>query len=441
MLGLDDDPDAPRREPLVEPVGDLLSQALLHLQAARERFDDTRQFGQAEDALTGQVPDVGDTVERQEVVLAERLKGDVPGEHEFVVALVVGEGGEVEGAGREELGEGACDPPGRVDQVLGGRVVTQRHQERGHGLRRGVEVDGWSRVDHVQGHGVLAQPGHVVMLDGDGHRDPSGLSDSTSDVRDPNTFRQALCPIESRPLVRPWEKPLRSDLNARLDRVAVLGEPARRALYRFVAAQSAPVNREQAAAGVGVAHHVAKFHLDRLVDEGLLEAEYRRPAGRGGPGAGRPTKLYRRTMTDVEVSVPPRRYDLAGRLLVRAAARAERNRAPLAETLDQVASDAGRDIGATATAAATAAAPRSRRQARDAVLEVLEGHGFEPQSGPDGITLSNCPFHALAVEETDLVCGMNLSFLRGVLDGSGATGLRAALEPAPGRCCVMLRED
>src|SRR5438045_398628 len=84
----------------------------------------------------------------------------------------------------------------------------------------------------------------------------------------------------------------------------------------------AAVNREQAAAGAGVAHHVAKFHLDRLVDDGLLTAEYRRPAGRGGPGAGRPAKLYRRSDVDLEVSLPERRYDLAGRLLVRAVAEA-----------------------------------------------------------------------------------------------------------------------
>ena len=81
---------------------------------------------------------------------------------------------------------------------------------------------------------------------------------------------------------------VKPDLDSRLDRISGLGEPVRRALYRFVVAQGAPVSREQAATGVGVAHHVAKFNLDRLVEDGLLQAEYRRPEGRGGPGAGRP---------------------------------------------------------------------------------------------------------------------------------------------------------
>src|SRR4051812_14373814 len=115
-----------------------------------------------------------------------------------------------------------------------------------------------------------------------------------------------------------------SDLESRLSRMAVLAEPVRRALYRFVATQREPVTREQAAAAVDVPHHVAKFNLDRLVEEGLLEAGYRRPPGRGGPGAGRPAKTYRRADTELEVSLPARRYELAARVLARAVANAER---------------------------------------------------------------------------------------------------------------------
>src|SRR4051794_26175263 len=100
------------------------------------------------------------------------------------------------------------------------------------------------------------------------------------------------------------ETPSRSDLDARLEQVGALAESVRRALYRYVVAQDEPVTREQAAAGIGVALHVAKFNLDRLVEAGLLDADYRRPLGVGGPGAGRPAKAYRRADTDVEVSLP-----------------------------------------------------------------------------------------------------------------------------------------
>jgi predicted ArsR family transcriptional regulator len=65
--------------------------------------------------------------------------------------------------------------------------------------------------------------------------------------------------------------------------VAALAEPVRRALYRFVAAQRGPVTRDQASVGVGIPRHTAKFHLDRLVEDGLLEVDFKRLSGREGP--------------------------------------------------------------------------------------------------------------------------------------------------------------
>jgi predicted ArsR family transcriptional regulator len=219
------------------------------------------------------------------------------------------------------------------------------------------------------------------------------------------------------------------DLDARIGLVAVLGEPVRRALYLYVAAETDPVSREQAAAALGIARHVAKFHLDHLVEDGLLVADYRRPPGRGGPGAGRPAKVYRRAGIDVEVSVPERRYDLAGRLLARAVADAERTARPVLESLDDVANDAGREIGA---------AGRGRTAGVERVVALLAAHGYSPQARRGAITLVNCPFHALAQEETELVCGMNRSFVQGMIDGVGASALDAELDPAPGRCCVRV---
>ncbi len=228
----------------------------------------------------------------------------------------------------------------------------------------------------------------------------------------------------------------RHSLDDRLAPLAALAEPARRRLYDFVVRQAEPVSRDQAAAGVGVPWHVAKFHLDRLVAGGLLDVEYRRPPGRGGPGAGRPSKLYRRSEWTLEVSVPPRRYEFVGRLLAEAVTKTERTGAPLADAVAEAARTAGLDIGREAR---RRAGPRASRSAvLTAGVESLAAQGFEPSHDPSGVALRNCPFDVLARDYTELVCGLNLSFMEGLVAGLDRSDLTARLEPRPGQCCVRL---
>lgn len=223
------------------------------------------------------------------------------------------------------------------------------------------------------------------------------------------------------------------DRTADVAAVAALAEPTRRRLYDHVVRQAAPVSRDEAAAATDVPRATAAFHLDRLVDDRLLEVHFERLSGRTGPGAGRPAKLYRRSGCDVTVSLPERRYDLAGDLLAAALDGAEASGEAPRQVLERSAHRRGEELGKEARGA-DAAAP-----ARDVVLRVLETQGFEPRIEDDAVTLANCPFHALARAHTDLVCGMNLSLLDGVLAGVPAAGLVADLQPQSGRCCVQLR--
>jgi predicted ArsR family transcriptional regulator len=212
--------------------------------------------------------------------------------------------------------------------------------------------------------------------------------------------------------------------------IGALVEPARRALYQYVAAQPEPVGREQAAEALGIPVHTAKFHLDRLVDEGLLEVEFRRLTGRTGPGAGRPAKLYRRSSTEFSVSLPERRYDLAGQILASAVDRSAREGVPVTAAVGDVAHESGRELGSHS--------PREKPE-RERTAEALTTQGYEPRVSDVEIVLANCPFDALAREHTELVCGMNQAFVEGVLDGLACTGLQASLDPAPDLCCVRVR--
>lgn len=221
------------------------------------------------------------------------------------------------------------------------------------------------------------------------------------------------------------------DLGTQAAGIGALADDTRRALYEFVVTQAEPVGREQAAGALGIAQHNVNFHLDRLVAEGLLEVEYRRLTGRSGPGAGRPSKLYRRSSREFAVTLPPRRYDLVGDILAGAVARTA-DGAALDDALRDCAYDEGRQVGA-------AAGGVDAREPLAAVSQVLGSQGYEPQVEDDVVALHNCPFDALAQKHTALVCGLNKDFVQGVADGAGCAGVTASLEPAPGRCCVTAR--
>jgi predicted ArsR family transcriptional regulator len=226
------------------------------------------------------------------------------------------------------------------------------------------------------------------------------------------------------------------DTDDQIASIAVLNDPVRRALYRYVAGQSGEVTRDQAAEAVGISRALAVFHLDKLAEEGLLEVSFRHLGKKRGPGSGRPSKLYRRASRQLDVSVPARSYELAAQLLATAV-----SITPSPETsaaLAQVARGFGESLG---TEAQQRSAPSADSESLlGAAEEVLASYGFEPFREPEGvIRLRNCPFHALAECHRGLICGMNLSLMEGVIDGLRISGIEAVLDPKPGLCCVSFR--
>ncbi|HSE08874.1 MAG TPA: helix-turn-helix domain-containing protein [Nocardioidaceae bacterium] len=238
--------------------------------------------------------------------------------------------------------------------------------------------------------------------------------------------------------------------DALVEQLAGLGalvEPARRDLFLYVAAQSDAVSREQAATAVGLPLHTVKFHLDRLVDEGLLDVEFRRLSGRTGPGAGRPSKLYRRSARQLSVSLPERRYDLAGDVLASAVERSIGTDVPVAEAVREVARQKGLGLAMKSETGSRARTRRRSKRGRAGAVRhdlertavVLADHGFEPRVAERELCLANCPFDRLAAEHTELVCGLNLALIEGVVEGLGSDAVSAELAPQEGFCCVKVR--
>ena len=229
----------------------------------------------------------------------------------------------------------------------------------------------------------------------------------------------------------------RHERDARVAEIAALDQPVRADLYALLIERDGWISRDDAADAVGVPRSVAAFHLDKLADAGLLETTFERPPGRGGPGAGRPAKKYRRAAREVAVSLPDRRYDLAGALLADAVADAAATGRPVATALSEAARATGRAMGAAVRE--ELGRSRSAAAVRAAAVRALEGLGYEPHERGREVVLANCPFHALAERHRNLVCDMNLDLIGGLAEGLGA-GQRLAtrLQPEAGSCCVRL---
>lgn len=212
-----------------------------------------------------------------------------------------------------------------------------------------------------------------------------------------------------------------------------LGDPTRRAMYDFVSGQGEPVGRDEAAVAAGIGRTLAAYHLDRMVEDGLLEVSFARRTGRSGPGAGRPAKLYRRAAREFKVSLPPRDYELAARIFANAVENEPTGRAKAA--LQESAQRFGSQVAAEVE---RRLAGRPRAERATGLEEVLAERGYEPFRDADGIIrLRNCPFDCLADAHRRTVCGMNLTLL-GQAVASPKDGLNAVLEPRPGLCCVAL---
>lgn len=221
--------------------------------------------------------------------------------------------------------------------------------------------------------------------------------------------------------------------------IGALAEPTRRQLYELVVASGDWVSRDAAAEALGLERGTVAHHLDRLAADGLVDVDYQRLSGRQGPGAGRPAKLYRRARQEFGVSLPPRDYALAGRLLAEAADRSRSEGTDITTALDDAARSEGDRVAGTILERLRSSGLRSVAARRRVALEALAEHGFEPRSTPDGtVVLQNCPFHQLAQAHTELICGMNLCLVESALGGLGEVGLEARLEPEEGLCCVKL---
>jgi predicted ArsR family transcriptional regulator len=222
---------------------------------------------------------------------------------------------------------------------------------------------------------------------------------------------------------------------------AALGDPTRRSVFFAVRSAGREQTKDEIAAAVGIERRLAGFHLDKLVEQGFLEAEFRRDERRFGAGAGRPPKRYRLPDAEVLMALPERHYELLATLLLRATG--EGGSGSPQEVLERVGYDFGYEVGLAEAAAGGASPGATASQAIQDVVRLLSRYGFAARSDGEGtLRACACPFEEIAFDDPERICGLDRAIWRGMLAAfaPGAT-LRVATTRARGdEACVATVE-
>ncbi len=191
----------------------------------------------------------------------------------------------------------------------------------------------------------------------------------------------------------------------------VFGDPTRRNIYRHLRGCETPQSATEVAEVFGLHRTVARAHLEKLGELGLVDTATRRR-----PGSGRPAKIYAVTDARLEVMVPPRRYERLARLLLQL----------VQDTLQpEVAAASAAALGRVygeqvAEECAGDSVQPPIRLSPGAVIEWMElaGYGATMSSNGNGetvIEVHNCVYRELSQEYPDVVCAFDRGMLCGML--------------------------
>lgn len=191
----------------------------------------------------------------------------------------------------------------------------------------------------------------------------------------------------------------------------VFGDPTRRGIYRHLRGASEPLSASEVAEVFGVHRTVARAHMEKLAQLGLVESGTRRRSG-----GGRPAKTYVLTAERLEVMLPPRRYERLSRFLLRLI-----DSSVEPEVAGELAFALGRDFGAeTAAEIAGDDVQPPVRLAPRAVAAWMDAAGYsvtldDGAKGVVAVEVRNCVYRELAEEYSDIVCGFDRGTVCGML--------------------------
>lgn len=183
-----------------------------------------------------------------------------------------------------------------------------------------------------------------------------------------------------------------------------------------------PMRVDELCAVLELSRNAVRFHLGHLLESGEIRHERFAPSGPGRPSIG-----FR--------AVPREAVDDAAAYLALATL--------LGRALTRVGSPAAAEEAGEAWAAQLVATPSTDPDPDRAVqrlVGVLDEYGFAPCVSGRTVELHRCPYVEVALEQPEVVCGLHLGLVRGLL-GAAAPGLHLRLTPVldgSGPCLLHL---
>lgn len=192
---------------------------------------------------------------------------------------------------------------------------------------------------------------------------------------------------------------------------AVLADDTRFSIYRSIAEGSgSQVTVAEVAERFGLHPNVARMHLSKLEQAGLLETTLRK-----GAGGGRPAKLYRLADQVSTFAFPPRHYELLASLALEVLAQSDDE-----DLVRRVCRRAGREMAERYRQDRGVPTALQGHALAAAVQDIAEEQGLLPEVDwhPEGLRIEvhNCVFREAAAAHPELSCAIHRAFLQGMLD-------------------------
>jgi predicted ArsR family transcriptional regulator len=225
-------------------------------------------------------------------------------------------------------------------------------------------------------------------------------------------------------VVQEWDLSLLGTLGG------ALGDATRFSIYKHVVTSSEPISAGETAQEFGLHRTVARSHLEKLAEAGLVQVGTRR-----NPRGGRPAKVYSLSSERLEIQLPPRRYETLSAMLIRLASRLNGQTAQLAE-------EVGCQFGREAAAGLRGGRYLPDGQLNlDAIVAFLSERGCRPKAivARDRtivVEINNCLYLELARDYSEVVCGLSTGMLGGLLDADPAEHRQTASIIAGDDRCV-----